>query len=141
MCSIKEIRTKTTHIFNCSKCTFKIHTKPTCISISDDYSNETIKSSNTAIYPAQTYVTHFTQPVVTNNTVHTNPPARFRTCRNLSRPPIPTIPNIPFSYSLTSFNIENPQQTSLNNTHNFTVHMNSVSTSHPSHHRQNQAQN
>ena len=68
---------------------------------------------------AQTSHTQNPQPVLTINTLHTNPLSNFTTSRNLSRPPIPTIPNKPLSYNLKRTNA-NTQSSSTNVHHNTT---------------------
>ena len=69
--------------------------------------------------PVHTSLTQNRQPVLTINTLHTNPLSNFTTSRNLSRPIIPTIPNNPLSYDLkcTSANV---QSSSTNVHHNTT---------------------
>ena len=53
--------------------------------------------------PAQPSVSSNTSPILTINTLHTNPITNvITTSRNLSRPPLPLIQNNPLSYNLTS---------------------------------------
>ena len=64
------------------------------------------------------------------NTIHTNPQTHPTTPRTLSRPPLPIIPSNPFSYNLSSTNINNTQQPSaVSHTQSATLLMNSLSTS------------
>ena len=56
-------------------------------------------------------------PILTINTLHTNPITNVTTSRTLSRPPIPLIQNNPLSYNLTSTNTQfssNNTQSNLN---------------------------
>ena len=73
-----------------------------------------IQSPQTIPYlPAQPPVQPVTSPILTINTLHTNPTTNVSTSRTLSRPPIPLIQNNPLSYNLTSTNIQ-PQFSSNN---------------------------
>ena len=61
-------------------------------------------------------------PILTINTLHTNPITNVTTSRTLSRPPIPLIQNNPLSYNLTSTNTQfssNFTQSNLNIQHLF----------------------
>ena len=65
-----------------------------------------IQSHQTLLYlPAQSSVSSSTPPILTINTLHTNPKTNVTTSRNLSRPPSPLIESNPLSYSLTSTNL------------------------------------
>ena len=52
---------------------------------------------------------------LTFNTLHSNTILNYTTSRNLSKPPLQTIPTNPLSYSLISTNPNNTQQTITNN--------------------------
>ena len=54
--------------------------------------------------PAQPFVSSNRSPILTNNTLHTNPITNVTTSRSLSRPPSPLIQNNPLSYNLTNTN-------------------------------------
>ena len=64
--------------------------------------------------PAQTNPVQTTQPTLNINTIHSNPSFNYTTARHLSRPPIQTILTNPLSYSLTSTNPSNTQQSQIN---------------------------
>ena len=65
-----------------------------------------IQSHQTLQYlPAQSPVSSSTPPILTINTLHTNPITIVTTSRNLSRPPSPLIQNNQLSYNLTSTNL------------------------------------
>ena len=56
-------------------------------------------------HPAQSSVSFNTPPILTINTLHTNPITNVTTSRNLSRPHLPLIQNNPLSYNLASTNL------------------------------------
>ena len=65
-----------------------------------------MRSSQTIQYlPAQPLVPSITPPILTINTLHTNPITNVTTSRTLSRPPLPLIQNISLSYNFTSSKI------------------------------------
>ena len=64
--------------------------------------------------PAQSTISQTTNPVLTPNTLHTNPLSNPTTSRTLSRPHLPLIQNNPLSYNLASTNFHH--QPSLNAT-------------------------
>ena len=65
-----------------------------------------IQSHQTLQYlPAQPSVSSNTSPILTINTLHTNPITNVTTSRNLSRPRLPLIQNNPLSYNLISTNL------------------------------------
>ena len=64
--------------------------------------------------PAQTNPAQTTQPTLNINTIHSNPSFNYTTARHLSRPPLQTILTNPLSYSLTSTNPSNTQQSQIN---------------------------
>ena len=77
--------------------------------------------------PAQIPVQYNNPPILTINTLHTNPISNATTSSTLSRPPLPLIQNNPLMYNLTSTNIQsqlntNNTQTNLNVSHSNTHH-------------------
>ena len=79
------------------------------------------------------------QTALTINTFHFNAIPNYTTSRNLSRPPLHTIPTNPLSYSLISTNSSNTQQTAtINNPLNT---LNFFSTSQQSNISRNMLQN
>ena len=84
--------------------------------------------------PAQNTQTQSLQPGLTINTLHSNTVPNYITSRNLSGPPLKTIPNNPPSFSLTS---TNPHITQLSTTTNNKQSNNPFSTSHSSNTSQN----
>ena len=87
-----------------------------------------IQSPQTIPYiPAQIPVQYNNPPILTINTLHTNPISNVTTSSTLSRPPLPLIQNNPLMYNLTSTNIQsqlntNNTQTNLNELHSNTHH-------------------
>ena len=68
--------------------------------------------------PAQSSIPQNPNPVLTINTLHTNPITNPTTSRTLARPPLPLIQNNPLSYNLTSTNFhpQPPSNTTQNTT-------------------------
>ena len=65
-----------------------------------------IQSHQTLQYrQAQPSVSSNTSPILTINTLHTNPTTNVTTSRSLSRPPLPLIQNNALSYNLTGTNL------------------------------------
>ena len=60
--------------------------------------------------PAQHTQTQNTQPILTIITLQPNPISNFTTSRNVTRPPLQTIPTNLLSYNLTSTNPNTTQQ-------------------------------
>ena len=75
--------------------------------------------------PAQTNSIQTTQTTLNINTIHSNPSTNYTTARHLSRPPLQTILTNPLSYSLTSTNPSNTQQSQIN--YNTTNQLNTLS--------------
>ena len=68
-----------------------------------------------AYTPAQNTQSQNIQTGLTINTQHSNALPKYTTSRNLSRPPLQTIPNNPISYCLTSTNPNSTQHSTTNN--------------------------
>ena len=86
---------------------------------------------NFSYTPDQISVTK--QSIFTINTIHTNPQLHSTASRTLSRHPIITIPNNPLTDNITSTNINNkqkPYHSSVSHTHNTSLPIISLSTSH-----------
>ena len=62
--------------------------------------NRTLPLSIISYTPAQHTQTQNTQPISTINTLQQNPISNFTTSRNITRPPLQTIPTNPLSYNL-----------------------------------------
>ena len=76
----------------------------------------TTQDTPTSAYaPAQNTRTQNMQTALTITTLHSSPSPIYTTSRNLSRPPLQTIPPNPLSYSLISTNPNNTQPTITNN--------------------------
>ena len=68
-----------------------------------------------AYTPAQNTQTQNIQTALPINTLHSKAIPNYTTTRNLSRPPLQTIPTNPLSYSLISTNPNNTQHSTTNN--------------------------
>ena len=80
--------------------------------------------------PAQTNSVQTTQPTLNINTIHSDPSTDYTTARHLSRPPLQPILTNPLSYSLTSINPSQPQQSQIN--YNTSNQLNTLSSQHTS---------
>ena len=65
--------------------------------------------------PAQHTQTQNTQPTLTIKTFQPNPISNYTTFRNITRPPLQTIPTNPLSYNLTSTYPHTTQHSTINN--------------------------
>ena len=65
--------------------------------------------------PAQHAQTQNTQPTLTINTLQTLSISKYTTSRNITRPPLQTIPTNPLSYNLTSTNPNPTKHSTINN--------------------------
>ena len=74
----------------------------------------------TQYIPAQSSISQNTNPILTINTLHTNPGTNLTTSRTLSTPPLPLIQNNPLAYNLNSTNFH--QQPSSTLTQNHSTH-------------------
>ena len=66
---------------------------------------------------AQSTISQKTNPILTINTLHTNPGTNLTTSRTLSRPPLPLIQNNPLSYNLGTTNLHQPSSSTITQTH------------------------
>ena len=82
-----------------------------------------------AYTPAQITETQNIQTGLTINTLHSNAIPKYTIPRNLSRPPLQTIPTNPLSYSVTSTNPNSTQIFTANNTQLITLNLFSTSQS------------
>ena len=71
--------------------------------------------------PAQNTQSQNVQNALTNITLHSNAIPNYTTSRNLSGPPLQTIPTNPLSYSHTSTNPNNTHHPTTNNNHSDTL--------------------
>ena len=67
--------------------------------------------------PAQHTQTQNIQPILAINTLQPNLISNYTTSRNITRPPLQTIPTNPLSYNLTSTNPNTTQHSTINNHH------------------------
>ena len=91
-----------------------------------------IQSPQTIPYiPAQIPVQSNNPPILTINTLHTNPISNATTSSTLSRPPLPLIQNNPLIYNLTSTNIQSQLTTNNTQTNLNVLHPNTHHQTHP----------